>query len=186
MHQDVCWSSSLKVIQNTAWRVKLYFVRCVEINFMWVISTETTLKRKCPCDSKKTVKYLKTKLWHWKVKLFWRQCFVLLFFVIFLKQLWMQTYFALTWTASVSEFYWRTVVTICPTRIVTKEDTWMWISVQFGGLCFWILELFYLSNYAINCLASNDWMICYINFDIEMKQQIELFLHLPFARDAKG
>jgi len=96
-----------------------------------------------------------------------------LFFVIFLKQWWMQTYFALRWTVSVSDLYWRTAVNICPTRFDTKVNTCVWISDQFGGLRYWILELFYLSNDARNCLASSDWMICYINFDLEMKQQIK-------------
>lgn len=103
------------------------------------------------------------------MKTFWNQCFVL-FFVIFLKQWWMQTYFALIWTVSVYDLYWRTVVSIVPQDLTPRC---VWISDQFGGLCYWILELFYLSYDARNCLASSDWMICYINFDLEMKQQIK-------------
>lgn len=180
MQQDGCWNSSLKIIQNIAWRVKLYFVRCVEINSMWEISAETTFKHKCPCNSKKTVKCLKTNNGTEKWTFFWKQCFVL-FFVIFLKQWRIQTYFALRWTVSVSDLYWRTVVNVCPTRYDTKVNTCVWISDRFGGLFFWILEPFYPSNDARNCLASSDWMTCYINFDLEMKQQIK-----AVARNAEG
>lgn len=143
MHQDGCWNSSLKVIQNIPWRVKLYFVRCVEINFMWELSAETTLKTSAHVTGRK---HLNT----------WRQTMALnsetfsessalcCFFVIFLKQWWMQTYFALRWTISVSDLYWRTAVNICPTKFDTKISTCVWISDQFGGLGSWILELFTL------------------------------------------